>query len=100
MIRRNSRCGEAQRRKLGAPMCCSQVKFFTGTSQNAGLKNALILSLQLERPIARDDSLGKGNGGGNNQFCLAKGMVVALGRDVQLIIHRHPKLNFTHRTSL
>jgi len=33
-----------------------------------------------ERPIARDDSLGEGNGGGNNQFCLARGKVIALPR--------------------
>jgi len=31
-----------------------------------------------ERPIASDDSLGEGNGGGNNQFSLARGKVIAL----------------------
>jgi len=81
MIRRSSCCRAAQRRRLVVPMSFSQVKCFKETSHNEKLaKNALTLSLLRGRPIARDDSLGKGNGGGNNQFCLAKGKVVALGR--------------------
>jgi len=33
-----------------------------------------------EQPIARDDSLGEGNGGVNNQLSLARGKVIALPR--------------------
>jgi len=80
MIRRSSCCRAAQRRRLVFPMSCSQVKYFKETSHKENLEKRRHISLPRERPMARDDSMGKGNGGGNNQFCLAKGKVVALGR--------------------
>jgi hypothetical protein len=57
------------------------VKCFKETSHNESLKKKVLTFLFREGdqlPVI--DSLGKGNGGGNNQFCLAKGKVVALGR--------------------
>ena len=57
------------------------MKSFKETSHKENLeKKRPHLSLPRGRTIARCDSLGKGNGGGNNQFCVAKGKVVALGR--------------------
>jgi len=80
MIRRSSYCRAAQRRRLVVPMSCSQVKCLKKSPIKKTYKKRPHLSLPRGRPIARDDSLEKGNGGGNNQFCLAKGKVVALGR--------------------
>jgi len=56
------------------------VIYVKNTSHKENLGKAPAPFSPSERPIACDDSLGEGNGGGNNQFSLAKGKVIALPR--------------------
>ena len=57
------------------------MKYIKNTSHKENLgKKRPHLSVPRERPIARDNSLGEGNGGGNNKFALAVGKVIVLPR--------------------